>query len=76
MTELEWMKIFAKNLKDMLNNANMTQRELAEEMNVTEATVSRYINAERIPSTPNIIKMAYIFGCSTDDLIDLGDSIY
>lgn len=76
MTELEWMKIFAKNLIDMLGDANMTQKELAEEMGVTEATISRYTNAERIPSTPNIIKMAYAFGCSTDDLIDFGDAIH
>lgn len=76
MTELEWMDIFANNLVDILKDANMTQRELADAVGVTEATISRYIGRQRIPSTKNIINIAHVLDCDINDLIDFGDMIY
>lgn len=75
MTELEWIDIFGDNLRDMLDDANMTQRELADETGLAESSISRYIHKEMAPSFKAIINIAYALDCSIDDLIDFGDKI-
>lgn len=76
MSELEWLNIFGDNLREMLADANMTQGELADEAGLTEATISRYINKQRVPTLRAIINIAYALNCDTDELIDFGDSIW
>ena len=76
MSEFEWLDIFGDNLRDMLIDANMTQRELADETGLTEATISRYIKKQRIPALRAIVNIAYALGCDTDELIDFGDTIW
>lgn len=76
MSEQEWLNIFGDNLVDMLKDANMTQSELAVAIDVTEATVSRYIHKTRMPSVKALINMSEVFGVSLDDLMYFGDSIY
>lgn len=76
MSEFEWLDIFGDNLRDMLIDANMTQRELADETGLTEATISRYIQKQRIPTLRAIINIAYALGCDVDELVDFGDRIW
>lgn len=75
MSEIEWLDIFGDNLNDMLQEARMTQRELADESGLSEATVSGYIHKKKIPGLKAIINMAYALNCPTDELIDFGDRI-
>ena len=75
MSEIAWLNIFGDNLRVMLEEANMTQRELAEESRLAESTISRYIHKQKAPSLKAIINIAYALDCSMDDLIDFGDSI-
>lgn len=75
MTEIEWMNIFGDNLVDILKDANMSQRELAGEMRVSESTISNYIHKRKIPSVRTIVNMAYALNINTDELIDFGDRI-
>ena len=49
MSEVEWMHIFAKNLREMLFEKGMTQRELAFETGLSEKAISTYVNQERMP---------------------------
>lgn len=76
MSELEWMDIFGDNLVDMLQGARMTQRELADAIGLSEASVSQYINKRKMPGIKAIVNIAYALDCSIDDLIDFGDRIY
>ena len=73
MSEVEWIKIFGQNLDEMLIEANMTQRELAEDTGLTEATISRYINGRRMPTVRALVNIAYSLNCSFDELMDFGD---
>ena len=41
---------------------SITQRELAEKSGITEASISRYFNGERIPNIKNAEKMASALG--------------
>lgn len=75
MTELEWLDIFGDNLAEMLQDANMSQRDLADEAGLAESTISYYIHKEKIPGLKAIINIAYALDCSIDELIDFGDRI-
>jgi transcriptional regulator with XRE-family HTH domain len=74
MTESEWLNIFSNNLADMLSEAGMTQRDLADETGLSEGTISYYINGRKMPGIKAIINIAYALNCSVDELIDF-DSI-
>lgn len=76
MSEQEWINIFGDNLQEMLLEANMTQRELAEDTGLTEAAVSHYINKRRMPTVRALVNIAYSLGCSFDELMDFGDQVW
>lgn len=75
MGEFEWLKIFGDNLVDMMNSANMTQRDLAKETGLSESTISKYINKAQMPGVKGLLNIAYALDCNLDDLIDFGDKI-
>lgn len=75
MSELEWLDIFGDNLRDMLEDANMTQRDLADEAGLSESAISQYIHKQKIPSLKSIINIAYALDCSMDELIDFGSRL-
>ena len=72
ISEAEWLDIFADNLVDILRDARMSQRDLADAIGVTESTISRYIHKQQIPTLKNIIKDVLSKNTKTNfyDLID------
>lgn len=76
MSEVEWMDIFGDNLRDILKEQNMSRRELAQVLGISEATVSRYISKKQMPTMEVIVNMAYELSISVDELIDFGDRVY
>lgn len=76
MSEREWLNIFGDNLQEMLNEARMTQRDLAEDTGLSESSISNYINKQRIPTVRAIINIAYSLDCDIDELIDFGDRVW
>lgn len=75
MSEVEWLQNFSENLKEMLKDTNMTQKELAEATGLSESTISSYVRGIKIPTARAIINICYEFCCNTDDLIDFGERI-
>ena len=75
MSEIEFMDIFGDNLRDILIEQGYTQKEFARAIGVTEATVSRYINKERIPTVPIAINMMLELSVDVDDLFPMYDRI-
>lgn len=75
MSEQAWIDTFAGNLLDMMKEYGYTQRTLADDLGVSESTISRYINKQMVPSIFMIINISYLFGCTIDDLVDFGDRI-
>ncbi|MDN5277920.1 MAG: hypothetical protein PWR01_1885 [Clostridiales bacterium] len=63
------MDMFIKRLQELLDERDMTQRELAERIGVTEVTISRYIKGERKPRIDTVGKIAEAFGVSIDYLL-------
>lgn len=70
MTEQE---SFIKKLSILLEEKNITQRELAEKINVTEVTISRYLSGERSPRIEIVNKIADFFNVSIDYLLGVSD---
>ena len=66
MTEQE---AFIKNLSILLEESDITQRELAENVEVTEVTISRYLSGERSPRIEIVTKIANFFNVTTDFLL-------
>lgn len=55
-------------LKKYLDQNKMSQREFADRLGCTEASVSRYISGQRVPKAPLAIKMAEILGTTVEEL--------
>lgn len=76
MTEIEWMRAFGKNLKDLISDRSATQKEIAKAADISESTLSRYIAGTMLPSASALNKLFYALDCdSYDELIDLGEEI-
>ena len=61
------------NLKRIIDEKGVQQRWLAEQVGVTEVSMSRYVNGERIPKAPMAIMMADALGVDVKDLYGLDD---
>lgn len=60
--------MFKNNIKDILVKNNVSQRELAKKIGITEASISRYVNGSRMPKVTTCIKIAEALGCEPNDL--------
>ena len=60
---------FSDRLRQALNNAGMTQKQLADAAGVTEAAVSHYLAGDRIPRSSVVASMAKVLLCSVDELL-------
>ena len=59
---------FAKNLKDLRNNKNISQRELAEIVGVTQVAISQYEKGESVPRINIAMKLAETLGVTCEEL--------
>ena len=66
---------FGDNLKQIRKNKKMSQEELAEKVNVSRQSVSKWENGEVYPEMNNILELCKIFNCKINDLVhtDMSD---
>lgn len=57
-------------IAELLTQLNITQRELAEKVDVTEVSMSRYIKGDRVPKGPVIANIATALHTTTDYLLN------
>lgn len=69
--ELDMQEIFVKRLIELMENANMTQIELAQKIGTTNVTISRYLSGERSPRIEILTQIAKVFNVSIDYLLGL-----
>ena len=60
-------------LAALLKERGMSQKELAEAVCLTPASVSRYVNGEREPRAHTVVALAEILGVKTSDIIGTYD---
>lgn len=75
MTEVAFLRQFGINLTGMLEYCNTTQKELAEDIDVSESTISRYARGLMMPSLKHLVNIAYSLDCDLDDLVDIDEFI-
>ena len=66
---------FGDNLKSIRKNKKMSQEQLAEKVNVSRQSVSKWENGEAYPEMNNILELCKIFNCKINDLVhtDMSD---
>lgn len=65
-----------KKISDLrAQNERMSQRELAEAINVTQASISRWEKNQLSISGANLIKLATYFKVSADELLGIEDEV-
>ena len=75
MSEQEWLEEFGNNLQALMREIGINQKELSIRSGLSQADISRYANCQQVPSAIAVIKLAYALDCSTDDLIEFGETI-
>ncbi len=63
----------SERLKEMRQNAGMTQEEVAEKIMVSRVTVSHWENGKSLPDIVSLISLSDLYGISLDELVK-GDS--
>lgn len=66
-------KIFPKRLKELRLEQNLTQVELGAKTGISQTSLAKWENAERLPSIEYIAKLSLFFGYSIEYLIGLED---
>ena len=67
------MSYFSDRVKELRKTKNMTQRQMADALGITERSYQRY-EAENNPNNETLIKLADFFDVSTDYLLGRSDN--
>ena len=67
------MKMFFKRIRDLREDGDMTQRPVAESLNMHLTVYRRYESGEREIPVWALMKLAELYGCSTDYILGLTD---
>lgn len=62
---------FGQRLKELMEERNMTQRQLSKELNIAVSTINGYANNYREPDYFTLISIAKYFDVSTDYLLGI-----
>ena len=62
--------MFKEKVKELMNEKNISQRDLANAIKINESAMSRYISGERTPRIDILTKIARFFNVSIDELMD------
>lgn len=75
MTQTEWRNIFGDNLAELMQEAEMSQSQLARESGLSVSRINDYINKNATPSVFAIINLAYALDVGVGELVDFGEEI-
>lgn len=75
MTEMEWLGIFAGNLREIIDESGYSIAEVCKETGLSQPTLNRYLNKKQMPTAKAIVNLYYGLGCDLSDLLDFGDFV-
>lgn len=56
-------------LKELRKEKNLTQKQVADKLCVSESTVCLYEKGQRTPSIDTLVKYTFIYDCTLEDLV-------
>lgn len=62
--------MFAERLKELREKNNLSQQQLAKEINISQSAIAKWELNKTQPTLTAIIKIANYFNCSTDDILN------
>ena len=65
------MSFFGETLTELREERNLTQRQLAEALSISNSSISAYETGSRMPPADMLIKMSQYFDVTTDYLLGL-----
>lgn len=65
--------LIKERLKKLREEKGIFQKDLAEQLHITRATIATYETGKSLPSLDVVIKYANFFDCSTDYILGLTD---
>ena len=69
MTEQDYARLVAKNLRRIAYENGKTQADIARDLKISKATVSSWMNGTRVPRVPNIDLLCHYFNCKRSDIM-------
>lgn len=63
------MEILGKRIQELRQENNMSQKDLAKLVGVSDVAISRWERGTRIPNAENIVNLANVFKISADYLL-------
>lgn len=67
------MKTFCERLRELRKENKLTTTELAEKLNISQSSISRWENGERRPNIKELYNIALFFNVTSDYLLGLED---
>lgn len=71
MDEYKLLHDFGRNLKGLLDDSFMSQKELSEATGINESTISRYIAGNCMPTLKNVVSIMIALECEFYELVDM-----
>lgn len=68
--------IFQSRLKQLMESRGLNNKALADAVNITTATLSRYLSGNRTPDLPYVVKLSEFFGVSIDWMLGINGDRY
>lgn len=72
LDEDEWREEFAHQVRRRMRLKGLNQKQLAEEVMISDMSMSNYLNCKRTPNGYIIERFARVFGCPISELVDFG----
>lgn len=69
-TEESWKREFSSKLIKMMADKGYDQTYLSEISNISQQSISNYINKKAIPNCYTVFKLSQALGCTVSELID------
>lgn len=70
MSEQEYAKVFAKNLRNIMYINRKTQADLSRDLRISKTTLSSWMNGNRLPRMSKVDLLCHYFNCSRYDLLE------
>lgn len=70
MTEMDYAKMVARNLRKIAYENGKTQADIARDLKISKATVSSWMNGTRLPRMDKIDLLCHYFNCNRVDIME------